>query len=128
MQYPASQFGDDLALCATGALVLAQCVYPAMQRAGKGSLLFTGGGLALHPETGTEVVGLTAGKAALRATVLAMAPALEREGIHCTTVTVDGAIAAGGAFDPDRIAQQFWLVHQQERSQWTHEVAFDGRQ
>ncbi len=126
MLFDAVQFSADLSLCVTGALVMAQSVYSAMQRAGKGSMLFTGGGLALHPEAGADVVALTAGKAALRAMVLAMAPALEADGIHCTTVTVDGAIAPGGAFDPELIAEQFWSVHQRPRAQWQGEAVYGG--
>lgn len=126
MQFDIGQFEADLGLCVTGALVMAQAAWPAMRRAGKGSLLFTGGGLALHPETGAEVIALTAGKAALRAMVLAMAPALARDGIHCSTLTVDGAIAAGSAFDPERIAGRFWDLHQSERNQWQGEVIFTG--
>lgn len=126
MQFPVEQFSSDLSLCVTGALVMAQQCYPAMQRAGKGSLLFTGSGIGLHPETGADAVALTVGKAALRAMVLALAPSLARDGIHCCTVTVDGAIAAAGAFDPDRIAEQFWQVHQQQRPQWQPEVIFKG--
>jgi NAD(P)-dependent dehydrogenase (short-subunit alcohol dehydrogenase family) len=126
MQFDIGQFETDMGLCVTGALVMAQAAWPAMQRAGKGSLLFTGGGLALHPETGAEVIALTAGKAAMRAMVLAMAPALALDGVHCSTLTVDGAIAAGGAFDPERIAERFWDLHQAERGQWQGEVVFTG--
>ncbi len=126
MQFPVEQFSSDVSLCVTGALVMAQQCYAAMQRAGQGSLLFTGSGIGLHPETGADAVALTVGKAALRAMVLALAPSLARDGIHCCTVTVDGAIAAGSAFDPDRIAEQFWRVHQQARAQWQPEVIFKG--
>lgn len=65
-------FDWDLALCATGALACAQHVYPAMKSAGRGTMLFTGGGLALHPEYGKGVSSLTAGKSALRRLVFAM--------------------------------------------------------
>jgi NAD(P)-dependent dehydrogenase (short-subunit alcohol dehydrogenase family) len=126
MQFDPKQFAADLALGATGALVMAQAVYPAMRRAGSGSLLFTGGGLALHPEAGGEVLALTAGKAALRAMVLAMAPVLAQEGIGCTTVTVDGAIAPGTAFDPDKIAERFWQVQAMAPAVRPAEVLYTG--
>lgn len=126
MQFDTQQFSADLDLCATGALALAQGLYPAMQRAGRGTLLFTGGGLALHPETGGEVLALTAGKAALRAMVLAMAPVLARDGIACTMVTVDGAIAPDTAFDPDRIAQRYWELHRRAPLAGPVEEVFAG--
>ncbi len=47
MELDPMTFNWDLALCATGALVCSQAVWPAMKAAGQGSLLFTGGGLAL---------------------------------------------------------------------------------
>jgi len=37
-----------------------------MKEAGKGAMLFTGGGLALFPEYGATVPSLTAGKASAR--------------------------------------------------------------
>lgn len=122
-----STFTNDLALCATGALASAQAVHPAMKAAGAGTLLFTGGGLALFPAFGSSVISLVAGKSALRGLVLALAPALAPEGIHVATVTVTGTVAPGTAFDPDLIAERFWAVHAQPRADWIEESVFDGR-
>ena len=90
-------FTADLSLCATGALAAVQAVAPDMQANGGGTLLFTGGGLALYPEYGGDIVSLTAGKAAMRAMVLALAPKLAELGIHAATVTVAGDGGAGHA-------------------------------
>jgi NAD(P)-dependent dehydrogenase (short-subunit alcohol dehydrogenase family) len=122
---PAS-FGRDLTLCATGALAFAQAAYPAMKAAGSGSMLFTGGGFALHPESGSNLISLVAGKSALRGTVLALAPSLAQEGIHVAIVSVAGAVAPGTAFDPDVIADRYWLLHRQSRSDWQTEILFSG--
>ncbi len=126
MDVAPAAFTAELALCATGALACAQAVYPAMKVAGAGTIIFTGGGLALHPEYGSKVLGLTAGKSALRGMTLAMAPVLAADGIHVATVTVAGMVAPGGAFDPDRIAESFWTLHAQPRETWTTEVVFTG--
>lgn len=126
MALPSETFTKDLTLCATGALAAAQAVYPAMKAAGAGSMLFTGGGLALHPEYGSRVISLVAGKSALRGLVLALAPVMAESGIHAATVTVVGTVAPGTAFDPDAIADRFWAVHAQARSDWTAESVFDG--
>jgi NADP-dependent 3-hydroxy acid dehydrogenase YdfG len=120
-------FTADLCLCATGALAAIQAVVPAMQAAGSGTLLFTGGGLALYPEFGGDVVSLTAGKAAMRALVLALAPKLAEIGLHAATVTVTGTVAPGTLFDPDLIAETFMALHSQARDDWQTEVVFDGK-
>jgi len=120
-------FTADLSLCATGALAAIQAVVAAMQAKGGGTLLFTGGGLALHPEYGGDVVSLTAGKAAMRAMVLALAPKLAERGIHAATVTVTGTVAPGTPFDPDLIAASFMALHKQSRQDWQVEVVFDGK-
>lgn len=120
-------FTADLSLCATGAQAAIQAVVPAMQAKGGGTLLFTGGGLALYPEYGGDVVSLTAGKAAMRAMVLALAPKLTELGIHAATVTVAGTVAPGTPFDPDIIAATFMALHKQSREDWQTEMVFDGK-
>lgn len=107
-----------------GALQAAQAVIPSMRRLGRGSLLFTGGGLALRPSA--ELAALSVGKAALRALVGSLAQELAPDGIHVATVTVRGQVKAGTALDPDLIAEKFWELHNQERSQWLTEVVYKG--
>ncbi len=120
-------FRADLDLCVTGALAAVQAVVPAMAARGHGSLLFTGGGLALFPQYGAEVISLTAGKAAMRAMVLALAPKLAEMGLHAATVTVAGTVAPGTPFDPDAIAAAFLALHRQPREAWEAERVFDGQ-
>lgn len=126
MDLDPARFADQLNLCVTGALVAAQSVFPAMRAAAAGTILFTGGGLALTPEEGGEVAALTAGKAGLRALARAIAPELARAGIHVATVTVAGMIAPGGPFDPDRIAETYWELHTEPSDAWTVERIFRG--
>jgi NAD(P)-dependent dehydrogenase (short-subunit alcohol dehydrogenase family) len=127
MQLDPDLFTADLSLCATGALVCAQAVYPQMKRRAQGSILLTGGGLALNPEYGAHLVSLTAGKAAMRGVALALAAHLEPMGIHVATVTVTGRVGPQTAFDPDRIADEYWYLHTQTRGNWTREIIFKGR-
>jgi NAD(P)-dependent dehydrogenase (short-subunit alcohol dehydrogenase family) len=121
-------FARDLALNVGGALVCAQLVFGAMQAKGEGTLLFTGGGLALRPQFGQGAASLVAGKSALRGLVLAMAGELAGAGVHAATVTIAGTVAPNGPFDPQRIADVFWLLHSQARSDWSAEVVFDGKE
>lgn len=120
-------FTWDLSLCATGALVCAQAVYPAMKATGRGTILFTGGGLALNPQHGAGVASLTAGKSALRGLTYALAAEVAPEGVHVATVTIAGTIAPGTAFDPDRIAERYWTLHREPADAWSVESVFDGR-
>lgn len=86
-----------------GALLAAQLVIPGMLSRRKGTLLFSGGGLALNPQP--DQAALAIGKAALRALVGALSKELYQEGIHVATVTIAGPIRRNTAFDPDLIAE-----------------------
>lgn len=101
-----------------GALTLARFLADA--RPASGSLLLTGGGLALAPSN--EWTSLSVGKAALRALALTLAPALAAQNLHVATITIGGFIKAGTAFDPALIADTYWSLHRQPRSAWTHEA------
>lgn len=107
------------------ALTAAQLVIPGMRTRQQGSLLFTGGGLALRPSA--PLAALSIGKAAMRALVGTLASELYPEGIHAATVTVAGQVMRGTPFDPDRIADRFWQLHCQPVGQWQTEAVFDGK-
>lgn len=119
-------FARDLALSITGAFAAARAVHPGMRAAGSGTMLFTGGGLALSPAYGAGVASLTAGKSGLRGFVHALAGELAGEGIHVGTVTIAGTVAPGTDFDPERIAERFWQLHAEPRGEWTVEAVFTG--
>jgi hypothetical protein len=82
--------------------------------------------VAIKPEAGRRSPGLTAGKAALRALAIAIAPELAEAGIHLGTVTIDGSIKPGGPFDPALIAEEFWALHAEPQGSWTTERVFRG--
>ncbi len=116
---------DTLEANLVAALIAAQLVIPGMRTRQRGTLLFTGGGLALRPSA--QLAALSVGKAALRALVGTLSSELYTDGIHAATVTVVGQVARGTAFDPDLIAEKFWQLHTQPVGQWQAEVVFDGK-
>ncbi len=109
----------DLEVHLGGALRSVQAVLPAMRARGRGTILLTGGGSALHPRVAEASLGI--GKGALRTLALLLAEELEPAGIHVATVTIDGFIQSGGPLDPDRIAAHFLDLHGEARGTWTRE-------
>ena len=84
------------------------------------------GGLALHPEYGVGVSALSAGKSASRALGYALHGELSEAGLHLSMVTIAGTVATNTLFDADRIAEYYWNLRMQPRSEWATEVVFDG--
>ncbi len=82
MSLAPQDFAQDLSLAVTGALVCAQSVYPAMRARGSGTMLFTGGGLALYPCLWRWRCLSDSGKGRPAGPVYAMAPELAPDGIH----------------------------------------------
>jgi short-subunit dehydrogenase len=104
-----------------GAVVTVQAAAPAMQAAGFGTIVMTGGGFADHPIAGLGTVSL--GKAALRSAAILLAADLSPAGIRITSVTIAGQIAAETGLDPEHIADRYWhIVHADE--QWQTEYRY----
>ncbi|MFL6714997.1 MAG: SDR family oxidoreductase, partial [Burkholderiaceae bacterium] len=77
-------------------------------------------------------------KHGLRALAQSMARELGPKGIHVAHPIIDGAIDTefiretfperykqkdqGGIVDPKNIADTYWMLHQQPKSAWTHEL------
>lgn len=76
------------------------------------SILITGGGLAFHPMA--QYLPLSIDKAALRTMVLALHPALAKQGIFLGIVNVVGGIGGSPKYMPDKIANQFWQMYQDQ--------------
>lgn len=119
-----AEFDRQLRLGLTGAITAIQTAAPSMMAGGPGTILMTGGGLALAPQYGGAVPALTAVKSALRGFVHASAPAFAAKDLRLCMVTIAGPVAPGTAFDPDRIAEAFWLMHAGVKAQV--EWVFDG--
>ena len=97
---------DAYAVNVVGAITAVAHLAPRMAEAGSGTILLTGG----MPDPIPEVTSLSLGKAGVRALTSLLAKAYGPSGIHVATVTVAGAVVPGGAFDPDEIAERYWLL------------------
>ncbi len=102
----------------------------------KGTIIFTGATASLRGSA--HFAGFSGGKMALRALAQSMARELGPMGIHVAHTIIDGAIDTefirtqfpqryalkdeGGILNPDHIADAYWMLHQQPRDAWTHEL------
>jgi len=112
----------DFRINAIAPLWCVQEVLDGMMEAGHGTILLTGGGLALAPLA--DLASLSIGKAAVRSLAFSLAEELEPAGIHVATVTICGFVQEGTHFSPDRIAAEFWRLHQQSPGQFETEIAY----
>ncbi len=116
------QIKDEFSVNVLGAHRAAQIVAPAMIEKGSGAILFTGGGLALEPFP--EWSSLALGKAALRSLSLSLFKQLAPKGIHVAVLAICGIVEAGGPFDPDRIAEEYWRIATEPGGLEDREVIF----
>lgn len=102
----------------------------------KGTIIFTGATASLRGSA--NFAGFSGGKMALRALAQSMARELGPLGVHVAHPIIDGAIDTefirtqfpdryalkdlGGIVNPDHIADTYWMLHQQPRDAWTHEL------
>jgi short-subunit dehydrogenase len=108
-----------------------------MQTRGRGTILFTGATASLRGGSGFSA--FAAGKHGLRAVAQSMARELGAKNIHVAHVVIDGGIDTAfiqernperyatlkpqdGILNPEAIAENYWHLHCQHRSAWTHEL------
>ncbi len=118
----AERLTADFQVNVIGALLSVQAVLPAMQRAGKGTILFTGGGLALTPFK--DYASLAIGKSGIRSLALTLNQELSDQGIHVATITICGQVKPGTHFDPDAIAAEYWRMHGQPAGSFEAEFVY----
>lgn len=118
------ELADAYAVNVIGAVTTAQVAVPAMRAAGGGTLLFTGGGFA--DALPVALATLSLGKVTLRAAATMLARELREDGIHAGSLTILGQIAPGTPLDPDRIADVYWAISNEDRADWREEYRFDG--
>ncbi len=103
---------------------------------GRGSIFFTGATASLRGRAG--FAAFAGAKHGLRALAQSMAKELGPKGIHVAHPIVDGAIDTefiretfperyalkdrDGILNPEHIADTYWMLHQQPRDAWTHEL------
>ncbi|WP_189000275.1 SDR family NAD(P)-dependent oxidoreductase [Deinococcus roseus] len=103
-------FLEDYRVNVLGAFVAVRSVLEGMRTLGGGTILLTGGGLALNPQSGLGSLSL--GKAGLRGLALLLAEELRPYNIQVSTITVMGLVSPTTAFSPNHIADKFWEIHQ----------------
>lgn len=102
----------------------------------KGTIIFTGASASLRGSSGFSA--FASAKFALRALAQSMARELGPQGIHVVHPIIDGAIDTAfirdnfpamyakkeqdGILNPKHIADAYWMLHQQPRDAWTHEL------
>jgi NAD(P)-dependent dehydrogenase (short-subunit alcohol dehydrogenase family) len=102
----------------------------------KQTIIFTGATASLRGSAG--FAAFSGAKMALRALAQSMARELGHRSIHVAHSIIDGAIDTAfirdtfperyalkeqdGILNPDHIADAYWMLHQQPRDAWTHEL------
>ncbi|WP_321904572.1 SDR family oxidoreductase [Paraburkholderia tropica] len=121
--------------CFAGFLMGREAAKVMLPRA-RGSIFFTGATASVRGRAGFSA--FAGAKHALRALAQSMARELGPEGVHVAQIIVDGAIDTefirenfperyklkerDGILNPDHIADAYWMLHQQPRDAWTHEL------
>jgi NAD(P)-dependent dehydrogenase (short-subunit alcohol dehydrogenase family) len=73
-----------------------------------------------------EAASLGVQKAGLRNLVRSIDTTLKPEGIRAVSVTVNGTLAPGTAFDPALVADAVYAASRQDEAHWQVEVPYDG--
>lgn len=112
-------FNSDLAVNIGGALAAIQAVLPSMTGKASGTILLTGGGFGLCPPPDFLSIGI--GKAGIRALTNGLFEDFKAKGVHIATVTVCMFVDPGSK-DSKAVADHFWTLHSQPKSDWTWEI------
>jgi len=132
METKPSTFENTWRVNAFGAFLCSQEVVPAMLKAGRGTIIFTGATAGIKPYPTSAAFGPA--KFAMRGLAQVMARDLQPQGIHVAYINVDGAIdmpfirqrfpelKEEDMLKPSAIADAYWFVAHQDRSAWTHEL------
>jgi len=97
-----------------------------MLKQGNGTIVFTGGGLALDPTGWLEASSLAIGKAGVRSLAMTLNKELAPKGVHVGTITIAGAIDADKSFSPERIADAYWAFFADVSNTKPAELIFRG--
>jgi NAD(P)-dependent dehydrogenase (short-subunit alcohol dehydrogenase family) len=112
----------DVRLGVAPLLTAVQAARPFLR--GGARVVATGSAAADSPSH--EAASLGVQKAALRNLVRSVDRTLKDDGIRAVSVTVNGTLERGTAFDPDRVADALYAAAHQPEEDWQVEVAYDG--
>lgn len=123
-------------LAALSAFLVGREAARVMVPRGRGTILFTGATAGVRG--GSGFAAFAGGMHAKRALAQSMARELMPANVHVAHVVIDGPIdtaftrenfpqmlaerPADGVLLPDDIAESYWMLHNQKRSAWTHEL------
>jgi short-subunit dehydrogenase len=99
----------DFKINVAGALTSVKEVVPHME---KGTILLTGGGLALYPNA--DLTSLSIGKAGLRSLAYSLHQDLSPQGIYVGTLTIKGFVQKGTYFSAENIANTFFSMYEKQ--------------
>lgn len=99
----------DFKVNVAGALTSVKEVLPHME---KGTILLTGGGLALQPNA--DLASLSIGKAGLRSLAYSLHQELNPKGIYIGTLTINGFVQTGTFFSAENIANTFFSMYENQ--------------
>lgn len=111
-----ANISEDINVGITGALYALKTFAPDMLAKKAGTILLTGGILALHPLP--EYLTLGIAKAGIRNMAEALFDDFKKANVHVATVTVGTAVAPHSA-EAAEVAELFWKLHSQPRESWT---------
>jgi NAD(P)-dependent dehydrogenase (short-subunit alcohol dehydrogenase family) len=113
---------DDVRLGVAPLLVAVQAARPFLTPGGR----ITATGSMAADKPWNEAASLGVQKAALRNLVTSVDATLRPDGVRAVSVTVNGTLAAGTAFDPTLVAEAIFEAARQDEASWRTEVRFDG--
>jgi len=113
---------EDVALGVGALLTAVQAVRPYLRPGGR--VTATGSMAADKPWNRAASLGVQ--KAGLRNLVRSIDTTLKPEGIRAVSVTVNGTLAPGTAFDPALVADAVYAASRQDDAHWQVEVPYDG--
>ena len=112
----------DVRLGVAPLLTLVQAAKPFLRPGGR--IVATGSMAADRPWH--EAASLGVQKAGLRNLIRSVDATLRDEGVRAVSLTVNGTLERGTAFDPDRVADAIHGAVSRADDDWQVEVAYDG--
>lgn len=113
--------GPDLMTNVGGAMFALQALLPRMRDRKAGTVILSGGGLAINPWP--DFVSLSVGKAGLRALAIALGKDADLADIHVVHAVLDAHITHEVA---GRIADLYWDLAQEQKGSWQTDVTFSA--